>query len=262
MSFIRLSIFMHLLLLLSSLPAIAMDIWPLNPQLVLEPNVGAVRSLNPTTSALFFLDNGTKSNTRYQVRVFGWSQRNNQDIYQDQEDVVPQPPIIEFKNAAKQVVRLENSNQNNSNIERSYRLLIDEIPNPESVNQSGVQFKMQFVIPFFVYPATIDKKYIEGISGVPEKVSPASWRIIQREGKQYVEIKNLGNVHLRLANVYFSRKGANRAIYNFKSGLLGYVLAGQSMQFELKNWRLGSGQGLVLYATYGEGLVKVIGNDG
>lgn len=260
MSFTRVSFFTSLLLILSSIPAMAFDIWPLNPQLVLKPN--SARGSNQADAALLFFDNGKISNTRFQVRVFRWSQTNNQDVYQEQSDVQPQPPIIDFTSSGKQVIRLINNNHyNSSNIERSYRLIIDEIPSSQSRSKIGLNFRMRIVVPFFVYPANINEEYIDGVSGVPKKVSPASWNIIQQNGKRFLEIKNLGNVHLRLADVYFSRKGLRSATYKVSQGLLGYVLAGQSMQFELKNWQFGSGQGLVLYSTYAKGQEKVIGNE-
>lgn len=260
MSFIRIAFLISLLFSFTSLPVKAIDIWPLNPQLELKPSTNNVNQ--QANSALLFLDNGMVSNTRYQVRVFRWSQANNQDVYQDQSEVQPQPPIIDFSSGGKQVIRLLNTNQDNSsNIERSYRLIIDEIPNDESNTQSGVKFRMRLVVPFFVYPATIDKKLIDGISGIPEKISPASWKIIQQKGQQLLEIKNLGNVHLRLSDVFFSRKGSTGAIYKVNHGLLGYVLAQQTMQFPLKNWQLGSGQGLILNSSYGKDITKVIGNE-
>jgi fimbrial chaperone protein len=259
MSFIRFFLFSSLLLTLFSLPAMAIDIWPLNPQLVLKPNTSSTSK--QANSALIFIDNGTVSNTRYQVRVFRWSQSNNQDVYQEQSEVQPQPPIIEFSSAAKQVIRLLNINLDNSGMERAYRLIIDEIPNAQSETQTGVKFRMRLVVPFFVYPATIDEKYIDGVSGIPEKTSPASWRIIQQKGQPLLEIKNLGNVHLRLSDVFFSRKGSTGSVYKVNQGLIGYVFAQQTMRFPLKHWQLGSGQGLVLHSSYGKGNTKVIGNE-
>lgn len=260
MSFIRLSFFATVLLTLSSSSALALDIWPLNPSLELKPMTKSVGS--QVSSALLFLDNGAVSTQRYQVRVFRWSQVNNQDIYQEQSEIQPQPPIVDFTSAGKQVIRLLNTYQDeSSNIERTYRVIIDEIPGSESDKQSGVKFRLRLVVPFFVYPSSIDKKFIPGVSGIPEKLPPASWKIIQLKGQSFLEIKNNGKVHLRLADMFLSRKGTPTPIIKLNSALLGYVLPGQSMQFPLKNRHIESTKDLVLYSTYGKNSFKVIGNE-
>lgn len=259
MEFIKNFLFVALIFVNGTAPARAMNIWPTNPYLVLKKNDNS-KSYQPN-SALLFLDNGKKENIRYQVRIFRWTQNNNQDVYQQQEDIQPQPPIIDFYSDKKQVVRLMQSNQpNSSGYERAYRLIIDEIPST-AVKHAGIQFRMRLVIPFFVYSDRVDADYIPGVSGIPKKTPATSWKIMHQGGEDMVEIKNNGLVHLRLSDVFFTHKGSTTPVFEVGRGLLGYVLPGQSMQFKLKNWSLGKGKGLSLYSSYGEGANKILSNE-
>lgn len=238
-------------------PARAMNIWPTNPYMVLKEN----SKVNRQEAALLFLDNGKRDNVRYQVRVFRWRQDNNQDIYSQQDDIQPQPPIIDFSNDQKQAVRLIKLNQSKSfSQEEAYRIIIDEIPN-SAIKHTGIQFRMRLVIPFFVYSSQVNGDYIPGISGIPKKIPSTSWKIVKEGGGYMLEIKNTGSVHLRLSDLFFSHKGSITHAYVLKRGLVGYVLPGQSMRFKLKNWSLGEGNSLNLYSSYGEGDSRLLKNE-
>ncbi|MDC7860789.1 molecular chaperone [Pantoea ananatis] len=259
MKIIIYSIYLAMAFICVTTPASAMNIWPTNPYMVLKKNEKSKHDRQDT--ALLFLDNGKKDNVRYQVRIFRWKQNNNQDIYSQQDEIQPQPPIIDFSNDNKQVVRLMRLSQSKiSSQEEAYRIIIDEIPK-SAIKHTGIQFRMRLVIPFFVYSSQASDDYIPGISGIPKKIPSTSWKII-KEGERYMlEIKNTGSVHLRLSDVFFSHKGSITHAYVLSRGLVGYVLPGQSMRFKLKNWSLGEGNSLNLYSSYGEGDNRLLKNE-
>ncbi len=63
-----------------------------------------------------------------QVRVFAWDQRNGEDVLTPTDELVASPPIIEVGAKGSQTIRLVRKGGAAGNAERTYRLLIDEIP--------------------------------------------------------------------------------------------------------------------------------------
>lgn len=61
--------------------ASAVLIWPINP---------AIEADQPATA--LWLENRGKQPVTLQVRVLGWSQADFQDVYRNQQAVIPSPP--------------------------------------------------------------------------------------------------------------------------------------------------------------------------
>ncbi|VYU76674.1 fimbria/pilus periplasmic chaperone [Metakosakonia massiliensis] len=195
-------------------------LWPIDPW------------LGPETKATeLWIQNQGTTPTTMQVRIVRWRQEGGGERYQQQTDVVASPPIVRIEKGSKQLIRLIKQAQVPAGVELAYRIIVDEIPQPEqgATPQIGIKLQMRYSIPLFVYG--------QGISTYPDSANPAlvdprdlSWSVIRDNGKPAIQVRNNGNVHVRLTEVSASQGGQQRTL---AEGLLGYVLPGGSRAWPL-----------------------------
>ncbi|WP_241626930.1 fimbrial biogenesis chaperone [Rosenbergiella epipactidis] len=189
-------------------------------------------------SALW-LENRGNSEVHLQARILSWQQRNAEDHYADQSDVVASPPFVVIPPKQKQLIRLIRTAPAPAVGENAYRIILDQLPPTDgdtAKESAGLHLQMRYVLPLFTYAQGIwtkprtDKPRDSASATVPN----LTWRITTRQGQRYLAIRNSGIVHSRLTQVFFATKPIldNSAVVVNK-GLLGYVLAGQSMDFPL-----------------------------
>ena len=106
-----------------------------------------------------------------QVRVYAWEQRDGDDVLLPTDEIQVSPPIIQVPPAANSWCGWCASREPSA-IEKSYRLVIDEIPDPSTPAVNGVVLRLRYSVPVFVAGAT------------PEPRPELSWR--RREGKEWV----------------------------------------------------------------------------
>ena len=101
--------------------------------------------------------------------------------------------------------------------EESYRLLIDEIIDPATAPKVGVAVQMRYSVPVFV----------ESAAG-----KPASVAVTAEMAGNSLRIKavNSGGMFAQAADVSLEYAGGTTPV---AEGLLGYVLPGKTMQWEL-----------------------------
>lgn len=191
--------------------AAAVVLWPVDP----------VIKAGETASALWIENKGSVPVT-LQVRTLGWSQDKGDEAYAKQDDVVASPPIAQVAAGQRQLVRIIRRGQGSSTIEHSYRLLIDELPpavDPDKDGSSKAQLsvQMRYSIPLFTYDVAESKPALT-----------AHFEI--QGGKRFVVIRNGGTKHARLVDLRL-RGGGHTA--TALPGLVGYVLAGSTMRWEL-----------------------------
>ena len=68
---------------------------------------------------------------------------------------------------------------------------------------------------------TLVYRAVEGAHHALAETQNLSWRVTQAEGKPALEVKNRGDVHVRLSQVALEQGGQTRTV---AQGLLGYVL--------------------------------------
>lgn len=210
-----------LALLMAAAPVMAGNavlIWPVDPVIT-----GAQKG------AELWVENRGASTTLMQVRVFGWQQAGGGDRYQNQQQVLASPPMIRLEPGQKQLIRLIKQQEPGAQQERAYRILLDEIPTPQSqpANKAhSLNLQMRYSLPLFVY----------GDQTAPDRGEPQlSWRRVSDGSGNWLEISNRGPVHARLSQA----KLGNAPVSN---GLLGYVLAGSSNRWPLRAGANASGQ--------------------
>ncbi len=212
------------LLLLGPLPAPAAArgpgavlIWPVHPVIEADRRAGAL-----------WLENPGETTVTLQVRVFTWAQREGKNLYAEQGDVVATPPVVTIAPGAKQLVRLTRLGAPPPRFEAAYRIIVDEIPAPAAAAAppgAAIAFRMRYSLPLFVRGAGS----AAGTGG--DRAAPRlAWRHIVEGGEAFAEIHNAGERHARLTDVAIEN-GARRL--PLAEGLLGYVLAGETMRWPL-----------------------------
>ncbi len=191
-------------------PAVAQSsvvLWPVDPRIAPGEQASAL-----------WLENRGKTPVTLQVRAFAWRQPAGEDDYQRQDAVVASPPIAEVGPGQRQLIRVIRRTADAAG-EHAYRLLIDELPPPAPHAEAGVSaqlsVQMRYSIPLFTY-------------GSPQAAArPAlTSRIEMADGKPWLAITNTGTGHARLTDL----KQGGAVV---RGGLVGYVLPGATMRWEL-----------------------------
>nr|WP_318381288.1 molecular chaperone [uncultured Enterobacter sp.] len=195
-------------------------LWPIDPWMSAD-----------TKATELWIQNQGNTPTTMQVRIVRWHQEGGHERYQQQQDVVASPPIIRIEKDSKQLIRLMKQTQIPAGVEQAYRIIVDEIPQPAdpATPQIGLKIQMRYSIPLFVYGQGV-ATYSEGANHALVNPRDLSWRVIRDGGKPVLEVRNRGDVHVRLSQVALQQGGQRRVLAD---GLLGYVLPGNTRNFDL-----------------------------
>lgn len=164
-----------------------------------------------------WLSNSGSEPLNAQLRVFAWSQQEGRDQLLPTRDLVLSPPMLALQPGQRQLVRVIRPGVAGSG-ERSYRILVDELPDPAR-QQQGLHFVMQFSIPVF--------------ADTPAAARPRlQWRIEQEGERAQLVTDNPGERRAKVTDIELF-DGEGRSLLR-RPGLLGYVLAGASSRWPLK----------------------------
>ena len=195
-------------------------LWPIDP--VIEAS---------SKGAAVWLENRGTAPLTLQVRVVGWTARNYTDDYVEaQRLVVASPPMATIAAGQRQLVRLMRVGPVPAGREAAFRVFIDEIPQAPSADAPapdvamGVAFRMRYSLPLFVYGPGAGRH-----KGEPD----IKWRILEGDGRRWLEVRNDGPVHAKLTNVRLAAAGLPASTFSVTRGLLGYVLPGAEMRWPI-----------------------------
>ncbi|QJE03472.1 molecular chaperone [Massilia forsythiae] len=154
-----------------------------------------------------------------QARVYVWEQRDGQDVLTPATDLVASPPVMEIAARSSQTIRLvrRGAAAGGDAAERSYRILIDELPRGEEAG--GVAIRLQYSVPVFAAPAD---------AGAAPRLS---WDVYRKDGAWMLRVRNDGALHAQIGATVL--RGADGKDLQVSKGLLGYALAGKT-----REWRL------------------------
>lgn len=171
----------------------------------------------PGATARVTLRNSGQAPLSVQVRVFRWSQVGGEEKLDPTSDVVASPPIMKLAPGTDYAVRIVRATRNPVGSEESYRLLVDELPDPVNRPKSnGITFLMRHSLPVFF--------------GQPNRGEPRLAWSIRREGEKLVlRAENAGQRRVRLSDLRL-RDGAGQTVV-VHGGLAGYVLGNSSRQW-------------------------------
>src|SRR5260221_9738496 len=95
-----------------------------------------IQVMSPSASAAITVSNPGDDEIAAQVRVFKWTRVNGKDQLEPTREVVASPPLTKLAPGQPYVVRIVRVDPRPVVGEEAYRLLVDEIPNPQSVAPS------------------------------------------------------------------------------------------------------------------------------
>ena len=105
------------------------------------------------TTATIEVRNRGDSPTAVQARAFSWTQTGNDDALIPTYDIILSPPIFTVPEGASQTVRLLLRRIGGVGRERSYRLLLDEVPLTDAQDKK-IAFALRVSLPVIAASAT------------------------------------------------------------------------------------------------------------
>ncbi|EJN01394.1 molecular chaperone [Phyllobacterium sp. YR531] len=169
----------------------------------------------PSQTASVNLRNNGDRPVNVQARVFEWSQANGEDQFVPAKDVVASPPAATLQPGVSYTIRIARTALPVKSGEKSYRLLVDQIPEVNVRRPAGsVNMAIRYSIPVF---------FAEQNAG-----AELSWNI-RKEGKNLIaEATNTGNRHAKIAGLAVTAGGTKAS---FGEGLNGYILPGSTRRW-------------------------------
>ena len=179
-----------------------------------------------------------------QAQVMLWEQIDGEEKLTPTRDLLVSPAVFTLAQEGSQLVRVAlRSAPGNIEREQSYRLILQEVPQPANPSFTGLQIALRLSIPVFVAKA--------GATG------PAlEWSAASSDNGLVITAQNSGDEHARIRG--FSVGPAVGADPPLVQPVASYILPGQA-----RSWNLGEKQGdTTSAAAWGRLRLKVTTDDG
>ncbi len=165
-----------------------------------------------TRSTSTIVSNPGNGPVTVQVRLFSWTMADDEEVYTPATDAGFSPPLFRLEAGGAQAVRVV-AKAPAGPIERSYRLVIDQLPLAGAPGQ--LQLPVRMILPVFIAPA----------AGVA-RTQQLEWNARQDSttNKVTISVRNRGAVHAKFVELAVHDGGKSVVI---APGLAGYALAGQ-----------------------------------
>jgi fimbrial chaperone protein len=172
-----------------------------------------------------------------QAEVMAWSQRDGEDVLRPTEDLVVSPPIFTVAPGASQIVRIGLLQRPQSEREITYRVFLQEVPQPPPPGEQGISVALRLGLPVFVLPK----------GGASPQLS---WTARREGGEVRVAVSNTGNGHAQIVECKLHGEDGKLIA---ERGLGAYVLAGQTRTWAMKTSPAWGGGKLTLSAKTSAG---------
>jgi len=189
---------------------------------------GATFGINPVRidlsaarpNAVIQIDNMSDDRVLLQAHVVTWSFTGATDQYVDTDDVLLNPPIFVLEPHQKQFVRLGLRHVNESDVERTYRLILEQVPEKPKPGFFGLTTILRISVPVFAVPRT--------------KVSPrVSWHAERTGTGIKIIAVNHGTAHIQLRQFELSDGDSQSA--GLSKNMTDYLLPGQTKVWEFND---------------------------
>lgn len=165
----------------------------------------------PVAASSVRIRNDAQKPVNVQVRLFRWSQANGEDVFTAASDVVASPPITTLKPGGENMVRIVRTAKTPIRGEESYRLIVDELPDPSRRTTGTIVLVVRQSIPVF-------------FSQPDAPAASAVWSVQAKAGGWQVSVANGGGKRLKISNLVVT---SGKTVLAKRDGLVGYAL-GQS----------------------------------
>ncbi|MGX9147799.1 fimbrial biogenesis chaperone [Mesorhizobium sp. 128a] len=173
--------------------------------------------LAPDSASVLNLKNDAKRPINVQVRVFRWTQEGGAERLEPTNAVVASPPATTLGPGADYVVRIVRVSKTPVAAEESYRVIVDELPDPSLKKAGTVNLVLRYSVPVFFRN--------------PDASAPkVSWSLSRHGGALVLTARNSGDSRLRISDLKLTQGGRR---LSSRRGLVGYVLGGATMQWPI-----------------------------
>ena len=178
-----------------------------------------------------------------QAQVMRWEQVDGEERLTPTRDLLVSPAVFTLAPSGSQLVRVAlRSAPAISEHELSYRLILQEVPQPANPNFTGLQIALRLSVPVFV--------------AKPDATGPAlAWSAAPSDTGLVITAQNSGDEHARIRG--FSVGPAGGADPPLVQPVATYILPGQA-----RSWNLGQKPGDATSAAWGRLRLKVTTDDG
>lgn len=212
----------HRLAVLSKVVACFLTMYPLASfaaSLRISPTTIEFQSTqNSQTLSVF---NESSESTALQARVFKWTQDHGKDVLVPTNDVVVSPPVTNLVANSSYNYRVVHLDKTPVKDEKSYRLILDEIPKPTDSRKisQGLTVLMRISLPVFI--------------SNPDSQLKLAWKIEQRDNKPVLTVINQGGLRSLLTDVKLIDATTQKE-YMLQIGTVnGYILAGNEKSYAI-----------------------------
>jgi fimbrial chaperone protein len=173
-----------------------------------------------TKSGVITIVNEGGDKLNVQMRAFEWTQNaDGKDQYTETNDIIFFPRIMTLEKSEDKILRAGIKIPATAK-EKTYRLFIEEIPEPKKAEGVNVAIAIRFGVPIFVKPLK------EEVKGEIEKVDLS-------KGTLNALVKNIGNSHFIINSVDIKGKNV-KGEETFSKELSGwYLLSGVSRRYTI-----------------------------
>jgi fimbrial chaperone protein len=180
--------------------------------------------LNPerASGALQIRNTGDQA-VRIQVSAVDWSTDGRQEVLTDTDALLLNPPIFAIEPGQTQFLRFGVRHPEHSATEKSYRLLIDEVP-PSGPQASGLKTLLRVSIPVFIVPQKKQEKIF--------------WQLRRQEKGLVLMAANDGNVHRKIIGIQLNNSDSQDGL---QISTPAYILPGQHKEWSLANGKIRAG---------------------
>ena len=174
--------------------------------------------INEAGTGTISVRNAGTEGSLLQVTAMRWLDSPMPDQLQPAPELIAVPPIFALKPGKQQVIRLALRDRTRPTLERSFRLLISEVPAPAagSAQPTGVRFSLGFNVPVFQKPAGA--------------LADPVWTLVSGKTGPTLSVRNDGQAHVQVTSLsVLDVRG--KALSDFKDAF--YLLPGRSRSWPL-----------------------------
>ena len=198
------------------------------------------------SSASLEISNRSKNPVTIQAQTFDWTQVTGQAELTPTADLIVSPPIFQLAPESTQTIRLALVETNGGvkaiSSERSFRLILEEVPMVDTLGGSGVRIKLRMSLPVFVAPT--------------ESAPLLDWQVINNCTEPAVlQATNSGTRHAQIVKLTLRDSESDAELEDVRPSK--YVLAGESMQWPLQDFNANWPDSLTLATKSTTGSSKV-----
>jgi fimbrial chaperone protein len=195
--------------------------------------------LGQTGTATIMVRNDGAAASVLQVSAMRWLDSPMASALEPAPELLAVPPVFSLKAGAQQVIRLALRDRSRPSTERSFRLLISEVPAPAAGGAApgGVQFALGFNVPVFQKP--------------PGALAAPVWSIDRGPDGPLLGLRNAGQAHVQVSGIQV-RTATGTSLTEVKEVF--YLLPGRARSWPLP--RTASGNPLTVVAETNLGTLE------